>query len=341
MSIQALADSLGLSISTVSRALNGYADVSAATRERVALAAKAMNYQPHPLAHRLATGKTGAVALLYPQQQTKYQEASFAALVSGAEEELQSHKLFVLSVGIALGAQEMPELQRFVNARIVDGLILVRTQVSDARIAWLQERGVPFVTLGRTLHNAPHAWVDTDNEGAFADATRALIAHGHRRIALINANPIMTFAALREQGFRSALREGHIVEADCSVHHTDLTATSGESVTQQLLASARPPTAILCVTDAMAIGAMRAVKAAGLRVGDDVAVVGYGNSEAGIYSEPPLATMDHHIMNNGRQLARLLLRVMAGEAPDTLHTVEATQLIVRQSFGPPRIQPIA
>jgi LacI family transcriptional regulator len=337
MSIQALADSLGLSISTVSRALNGYTDVSAATRERVKLAAQAMNYQPHPVAHRLATGKTGAVALLYPQQQTKYQEASFAALVSGIEEELQGHKLFVLSVGIPLGEQEMPELERFVNARIVDGLILVRTQVNDARIAWLQERGVPFVTLGRTLHNAPHAWVDTDNEGAFADATRTLIAHGHRRIALINGNPIMTFAALREQGFRAALREGRIVEADCSVHHTDMMAVSSESVTAQLLASAKPPTAIVCITDAMAIGAMRAIKAAGLRVGDDVAVVGYGNSEASLYSEPPLATIDHHIIDNGRQLARLLLRAIQGQAPDALHALEATQLIMRESFGPPRI----
>ncbi len=336
MSIQALADSLGLSISTVSRALNGYTDVSAATRARVKLAAKAMNYQPHPVAHRLATGKTGAVALLYPQQQTKYQEASFAALISGVEEALQGHELFVLSVGIALGEQEMPQLQRFVSARIVDGLILVRTQVNDARIAWLQQRGMPFVTLGRTLHNAPHAWVDTDNEGAFAQATQALIAHGHRRIALINASPLMTFAALREQGFRKALRESHMNQADCSVHHTDLTATSSESVTHQLLTSPKPPTAIVCVTDAMAIGAMRAIKAVGLRVGDDVAVVGYGNSEAGIYSEPPLATIDHHIIDNGRQLARLLLRAMAGEAPDNLHALEATQLIIRESFGPPR-----
>jgi LacI family transcriptional regulator len=337
MSIQALADSLGLSISTVSRALNGYADVSAATRERVQLAAKAMNYQPHPLAHRLATGKTGAVALLYPQQQTKYQEASFAALISGVEEELQGHKLFVLSVGIPLGEQEMPELERFVSARIVDGLMLVRTQVNDPRIAWLQQRGMPFVTLGRTLHNAPHAWVDTDSEGAFAHATRALIAHGHRRIALINGNPIMTFAALREQGFRAALRESRISEADCSVHHTDMMAVSSESVTAKLLASAKPPTAIVCITDAMAIGAMRAIKAAGLRVGDDVAVVGYGNSEASLYSEPPLATIDHHIIDNGRQLARLLLRTMAGEAPENLHALETTQLIVRESFGPPRI----
>ena len=336
MSIQALANSLGLSISTVSRALNGYTDVSAATRERVKTAALAMNYQPHPVARRLATGKTGAVALLYPQQQTKYQEASFAALVSGIEEELQGHKLFVLSVGIPLGAQEMPELERFVSARIVDGLILVRTQVNDLRIAWLQARSMPFVTLGRTVQNAPHAWVDTDNEGAFEQATRALIAQGHRRIALINGNPIMTFAALREQGFNKALRDGKLNAADCPIAHTDLMATSGESVAAQLLALPNRPSAILCVTDAMALGTMRAIKAAGLRVGHDVAVVGYGNTEAGRYSDPPLATIDHNIVANGRDLARLLLRAIAGEAPDELHAIEAAHLIVRDSFGPPQ-----
>lgn len=334
MSIQALANSLGLSISTVSRALNGYTDVSAATRERVKAAALAMNYQPHPVAHRLATGKTGAVALLYPQQQTKYQEASFAALVSGIEEALQGHDLFVLSVGIPLGEQEMPQLERFVSARIVDGLILVRTQVNDPRIAWLQARGMPFVTLGRTVQNAPHAWVDTDNEGAFEQATRALIAQGHRRIALINGNPIMTFAALREQGFKKALRDGKLNATQCPVSYTDMSGSASQSVTAQWLAMPHRPTAIVCVTDAMALGAMRAIKAQGLRVGHDVSVVGYGNTEAGQYNEPPLATIDHNIEANGRDLARLLLRAIAGEAPEGLHAIEQAQLIVRESFGP-------
>jgi LacI family transcriptional regulator len=333
MSIQALADSLGLSISTVSRALNGYSDVSAKTRARVHEAAAAANYHPDPLAHRLATGRTGAVALLYPQQQGKYQELSFAELVSGAEEVLKEHKMFALLVGIPLGDEEMPEIRRFVAARMVDGLILVRTQVNDPRLAWLQAQQVPFVTLGRTMHNAAHPWVDTDNEGAFEHAAQALIAYGHRRIALINGNPIMTFAALREQGFRKAVRDAGLLDADCPIVHTDLSAASGETTTQTLLALAQRPTAIVCVTDAMAFGAMRAIKAAGLQVGRDVALVGYGNTEPSQYSEPPLATIDHNIFDNGRHLARLLLRAIAGEPPEALHVLEPTQLIVRCSFG--------
>lgn len=120
MSIQALADSLGLSISTVSRALNGYSDVSAKTRSRVEAAAKALNYHPDPMAHRLATGRTGAVALVFTARAGNRQEATLAALMSG---------LFTLAVGLPVGEDELPEL--------------ARPATLDGRVALLQKRGVP------------------------------------------------------------------------------------------------------------------------------------------------------------------------------------------------------
>jgi LacI family transcriptional regulator len=333
MSIQALADSLGISISTVSRALNGYTDVSAATRQRVFDAAKAMNYSPHPVAHRLATGKTGAVAIVNSVRPGNLADSSAIVLHTGVAEALREHQYFAMSLGIPNDDSEIPELQRLLDGRLVDGIVLTRTRTNDPRVTLLQERKIPFVTHGRTLDNTPHAWLDTDNEGGFEQATQALTDLGHRRIGFINGMAHMTFAHLREQGFRNALKLAKLNEALCPVHYTELTAVSGAHVASQMLALPQAPTALLCATDAVALGAMHAIRQAGLQVGRDVSVMGYGNSEAGQFAWPPLSSIDHALLDNGRHLAQLLVRLMAGESIAQLQRLEPAQLLIRESVG--------
>lgn len=339
MSIAALAESLGISISTVSRALNGYADVSPKTRARVEESAKAMGYQPHPVAHRLATGRTGAIALVLSVRPGNTPDATFAALLSGASEALRPQGYFALSVALPAGDEEMPELARFLAGRLVDGVILARTRIHDPRVTLLQQQGVHFVTHGRTQHHAAHAWVDTDNERAFYIAAQRLIGLGHRRIAFINGDATMMYAWLRTQGFQRALAEAGRDAAQCPVRHGDVTAASGDAIASELLAhsaaAGAPITALLCATDAIAIGAMHAVRRAGLVVGRDVSVIGYGNTDAGQYAEPPLTTIDHATVDNGRHLADMLLRKMAGEPPQSLARLEPVNLIARQTDGPP------
>ena len=345
MSIQTLADSLGLSISTVSRALNGYTDVSAKTRARVESAAKAMGYQPHPVAHRLATGRTGVIALVSSVRSGNYLDATFSALLSGAADGLREHGYFAVSVVLPVGEDELTELSRFLNGRLVDGVLLARTRTQDPRVTLLQQRGIPFVTHGRTVGNDPHAWVDADNEQAFFMATQRLIGLGHRRIGLINGQPNLTFATLREQGFRRACQQADLDPAQCPVRHGEVTAVSGEQIATELIASSAGSTratgqfgnqltALLCATDAVALGAMRAVRTAGLMVGRDISVIGYGNTEAGLYTEPPLTTLDYATVDNGRHLADLLMRQLAGEPASGLTRLEPVHLIARQSDGP-------
>lgn len=333
MSIQALADSLGISISTVSRALNGYTDVSAATRQRVFDAAKSMNYSPHPVAHRLATGKTGAVAILNSTRPDNAADGSAIALHAGMAEVLRENNYFVLSLGLPSDDLEIPELTRLLEGRLVDSLVLTRTRTNDPRVTLLQQRKIPFVTYGRTIDNAPHAWLDVDNESAFEMATQALIDLGHRRIALINGMPHMTFASLREQGFRQALQRAQINPSECPIHYTEITAQSGEHVAKQLLRLASPPSAILCANDTVALGAMAAVRAAGLQVGLDVSVMGFGNTEAGQYAWPALASIDNGVLGSGRQIAGLLLRLMAGEIAHDLQVLKPHNILLRDSVS--------
>jgi LacI family transcriptional regulator len=337
MSIQALADSLGISISTVSRALNGYTDVSAATRKRVFDAAKAMNYTPHPVAHRLATGKTGAIAIVNSTRATRAIDGSAAVLHTGAASVLRAHNYFAFSMTLPTGENEIPELERLFSARLVDGLMLTRTRTFDPRVKFLQDKKIPFITYGRTTDNMPHAWVDTDSAGTFELATRKLIELGHQRIALINGMVHMTYASLYEQGFRKAIAESSLAPSACPVHYTDMTGQAGHHVAAQLLslpAAKARPTAFVCATDTIALGVMAAAREAGLAVGEDVSVTGYGNSEAGQFAQPPLASFEYDIFDNGRRAAQMLLQLIAGAAIDQPQILAPAQFFPRPSLGP-------
>lgn len=336
MSLQVLSKSLGLSISTVSRALNGYTDVSEVTRQRVTAAAKAMNYQPNPAAHRLATGRTGAVALVTAVQPGRALDATFASLQAGAAAVLREHGYFVLSVTLPTGDTELPELERLLAARLVDGVMLTRTHTLDARVQMMQEALVPFVTHGRTQNPTAHAWVDTDNETAFYLVTRRLIELGHRRIGFINGPLNMTYAVLREAGFDRACLESVGVTATAD-HVKDVTARNGEEMMRDWLARLplnERPTAVVCATDALAFGAMAACKQAGLQVGRDISITGYGNTEASAFVDPPLTTIDHATEANGGHLADLLLGVMAGKRAADLQRLEPIHLLERASVCP-------
>lgn len=336
VSLQALSKSLGLSISTVSRALNGYTDVSDITRQRVTLAAKAMNYQPNPAAHRLATGRTGAVALVTAVQPGRALDATFASLQAGAAAVLREHGYFVLSVTLPAGEAELPELERLLAARLVDGVMLTRTRTQDPRVQMLQAAGMPFVTHGRTQNPQLHAWVDTDNEAAFYMVTRRLIELGHRRIGFINGPLSMTYAVLREAGFDRACLETPGVAATTG-HVHDVTARNGEEMMRDWLArmpEAERPTAVVCATDALAFGAMAACKQAGLQVGQGISITGYGNTEASAFVDPPLTTIDHATEANGGHLADLLLQAMAGTASAGLQRLEPVHLLERASVCP-------
>jgi LacI family transcriptional regulator len=329
--LRTLADQLGVSISTASRALNGYADVSPVTRARVQEAARAMGYRPDPRAHRLATGRAGAVALVASMLSRNFLDATFAAVLSGVDAVLSEQGLYTLATSLPADEGEMPAFQRLLDGRLVDAVIVARTYVHDPRVGLLLERGVPFVTYGRTARASDHAWVDPDNERAFYLATKRLVEQGHRSVDLINGPPVYMFAQLRERGWRAALDE-----AGCAgrVRHSELTSSAGDQAATELLSDAGT-SALLCASDTIALGALAAVKRAGRGSGSagGVAVVGYGNTEAGRYADPPLSTIDYSIEDNGRHLAEVLLELLGGRPARELQRLEDVRLIERASSG--------
>ena len=338
MSIVRLARDLGLSISTVSRALNGYDDVSPETKQRVFKRAREIGYRPNPGARRLKSGKSSLVGVILPSATDGilFVDSVVSSLLGGVEIELENG-----GYGLIATMQTRNDLQReaalyenFIQGGWVDALLLVRTRVVDPRVELVRKAHLPFVTYGRTETPEPYAWVDTDNEKAFYLATQRQIEFGHRRIALLNGPLEYTFARLREKGYSRALARKRIAQDRLLMLNGDLTEVSGYALCRSLLVSAEPPTAIVCATDAMAIGAIAACRERGIEVGRKMSIVGYGNSSASAFSDPPLTTIDHAVFENGRHIGQSLLRLIRGEAkPGDIHYLEPVVLVPRKSDG--------
>jgi LacI family transcriptional regulator len=339
MSIVLLARDLGLSISTVSRALNGYHDVSSATRQRIMKRAKEIGYRPNPGARRLGSGKTSAVGVILPSagDGVHFVDSIYSSLLGGVSVELENEGYHLLAT-IQTRSDPVRELtlyENFIRGSWVDALLIVRTRVNDARIDLARKAHMPFVTYGRTESPHPYAWVDTDNEKAFYLTTLRQIDFGHRRIALLNGPLEYFFARLREQGYVRALGEKGIAPDPLMMLNGDLTETSGYACCRSLLLGATPPTAIICATDSMAIGAIAACRERGLVVGRDISVVGYGNSSAAAFCDPPLTTVDHKAFENGRHIGQSIMRLLRNEAkPAEIHYLEPVVLVARKSDGP-------
>lgn len=331
-SLRALAQRLGLSITTVSRALDNYPDVAPATRERVQRAAREANYRPHSAARRLRKGAGETVAFVLPAQPGHFHEPVFADLLAAIGERLaaQHHDLIMLAA--RPGLEEMATYRRLVESGRADAFILARTRRKDERVAYLEARGVPFICHGRTETKQPYAFVDGDGEAGFRALTSRLIGLGHRRIGHLSAPSYLTFATLRAAGWRRAMTEAGLDEIALQLFAEDEpTEEGGHRLAAGMLAAAEPPTALVCATDRMALGAMQAVVEAGLVIGRDIAVTGHDNIPAASYARPGLTTMELPPAQVGTRLAEMVLARLGGADARDLTTIFDLRQIPRGS----------
>jgi LacI family transcriptional regulator len=326
-----LAQSLGLSITTVSRALDGYSDVASATRERVQEAARAMNYRPNPAARSLRRSKAEAVAVTMPTEPGRFGPATFLNMLATCSQRLAEEGLDLMLLPTAGRAAEMDTYRRLLDGRRADAVIVVRTRLEDERVALLTERRIPFVTHGRTARCEEHAFIDGDGEAGFREAAQHLAAMGHRRIAHIAAPQDLTFAHLRRKGWLAALEEaGNSERLEYTAQPTE---AGGYEAAQWLLQQDAPPTALLCATDSMAIGALSALKEHGLTAGRDIAVIGHDNLPTAAFTDPPLSTMEIAVPDVGRQLAEMLIARLGGRHSRELQAVLPVRQVPRATHG--------
>lgn len=333
MTLRELARHLNLSITTVSRALAGYDDVSDATRQRVREAAERLGYQPNPLGQRLRSGRTEAVGLVIPASNGHLGDPYFLELAASLGESLRDHGLDLLVTACRPGPEELEIYRHLVEGRRVDGMVVARTRRWDERIAYLAEKGVPFVCYGRSETPALFPYLDGDGEHGFRVATEHLLKCGHQRIGLINSPEYLNFTHHRQRGYVLALGEAGIAHDPSLIEHGDLTEESGYSAAKRLLQLNQPPTALLCANDWMAVGAIHAVRKGGMWPGKDISIIGYDDLPVARFTDPPLTTLRQPIRGSGQRLADMLIAHMGGTPAESLQEVHLPELIIRSSVG--------
>jgi DNA-binding LacI/PurR family transcriptional regulator len=322
----------GVSRATVSRVVNGSPKVSPAVRAQVERAVAKLGYVPNRAARSLVTRRADSVALVVSEPHARFfSEPFFAGMVRGVSAALAETGVQLL----LLIAQALPDrgwLERYVVGGHVDGVLLASLHGDDPLPGTLERAGVPAVLIGRPVDQAaPGSYVDADNRGGAGTAVGHLARRGRRRIATITGSLDMGVGLDRLEGYRDGLAGAGLAGAGELVETGDFTEEGGAAAMGRLLERPGDPVdAVFAASDLMAAGALRALRAAGRRVPEDVAVVGFEDSAVARYAQPPLTTVRQPIEEMGRQATRLLLAQVAGEAGG-MHLILDTELVVRAS----------
>jgi len=334
-----LAAELGLSQTTVSRALNGFPEVKESTRRRVMATAERMNYRPSARAKSLATGRTMTIAhILTLSDRHEMMNPVHGDFIAGASEAYQAAG-YHIRLEVVADAEQERIFRNIAAERSADGVLLQAPLTGDPRIPLLSGIGLPFVVHGRASFgdDATYCWVDVNNRKAFRAATRRLIELGHRRIALINGLGGLDFARRRREGYETALADAGIVVPPDYVVEGEMTESHGHEATRQMLARSEPPTAILAASIICALGVARAAAEAGLTLGRDLSLMTYDDdlSYLGNGGETPIfAATRSSVRTAGRIAAELLIRQIAGEPGPPPHRLLEAELVDGPSIGP-------
>ncbi|SHG82723.1 LacI family DNA-binding transcriptional regulator [Cognatishimia maritima] len=338
MNLKQLSELLGLSQTTVSRALNGYPEVNQKTRERVMEAARLHNYRPNTRAKGLATGRSMAIGHIIPVS-TKHEMVNpvFGDFIAGTGE-TYSRNGYDMVLSVVADSDEEKAYRDMHRRGTVDGVIVHGPHMDDFRIQLLLELGMPFVVHGRASDiSQPYSWVDVNNFSAFRRAANFLMDLGHRRIALINGLETMDFAYRRRRALDAALADRGLA-LDPSFHFQgEMTEVLGHDAMVAMLASDAPPTAVLVSSMITAIGVRRAVHEAGLKLGKDISLIthdddlGYLNN--GI-DEPLFTATRSSVRDAGRRAAEMLLNMIETGATVPRTELLEADLIVGRSTGP-------
>jgi LacI family transcriptional regulator len=338
MNLKELSQKLGLSPTTVSRALNGYPEVNEATRERIMSAAKRYNYRPNARAIRLATGRAMAVGHIFPvATKNEIVNPVFADFISGAGE-VYSQNGYDMLLSVVADESEQAAYRDLKSRGAVDGVIIHAVRTFDERIPALLDLGLPFVSHGRaTGIDRPYSWVDVNNRRAFLRATEFLLDLGHSRIALVNGLEHMDFAIRRRTGYLDALA-ARGVAADPSIMATEeMTELSGYRAASRMLDMPNPPTAFLAASMLSGMGVRRAIEGRGLKMGRDVSVIIFDDELSYLRNgeDLPIFTATRSsVRDAGRIAAQMLLDLIADPDNAVQQRLLEADLIIGQSTGP-------
>lgn len=330
INLKQLAKHLNLSQATVSRALNNYSTVNSATKARVIEAANALGYRANTSARQLATGKTGAFGIVLPAADNLLMDPHFVDFLAGL-----TSALAVNDLDLVLSASDgIATYRRLATTRKVDALVLSAPKLDDPRIRELLAMNFPFIVHGRTDRKPDYAYFDIDNYKAFKDATRLLMDLGHQEIALLNGTQDSVFAIDRYRGYCDVFGQRGLVVNPELVFADAMTEENGYRIISQLIDANKLPTAILCSSALLTLGANRRFRDAGIVVGRDVSIVSHDDGLSSLKTENfsvPLTVTRSPIRIAGQEIGKMLIEQSLGASISALQKVVQAELVVRAS----------
>lgn len=338
MNLKELSDLLGLSQTTVSRALNGYPEVREATRLRVLETAAEHNYRPNARAIGLATGKAMAIGHIIPvYSRNEVVNPIFGEFIAGASQTYAANG-YELLLTVADTSDEEATYRRIASKGAVDGVIVHSPLREDPRVALLQEIGLPFVIHGRVSESKlDYSWVDINNLRAFQQSTKLLVDLGHQRIALINGPDELNFSWRRKMGYLEAIRCAGLNTDEALIHTSEMTESQGYYSAQAMLKMTDHPTAFLASSYVTALGVRRAISHAGLRMGEDISVIIHDDELSFFHNNDPVPQFTatrSSVKQAGIYAAQTLLDIIDDPIQAPKHHLLEAHLTIGSSTGP-------
>jgi len=322
--LKTIAFMTGLGITTVSRALKDAPDIGAETKERVRLVAKQIGYQPNRAGVRLRTGKTNVISLVLTLEEEIMGITS--PMVVGITEVLAGTPYHLVVTPYSATKDALAPIRYILDTGAADGVIISRTEPHDPRVALLTERGLPFVTHGRTEMGVVHPYHDFDNERFAYEAVRELVERGRKRLVLLEPPPHLTFYSHMRAGFERGLRDFH---ADAvSFHHINIDHTLVEirDAFETLMRADDAPDGIVSGSGSGAIALIAGLEAAKKTLGKDADMVSKVPSDFLRWLRPEVVTMYEDIRVAGRELAKAVIGHIDGQQSETLQSLSQPEL---------------
>jgi len=332
LTLEEVARLAGVSRATVSRVVNAPDSVSPEFRTRVQKVIEETGYQPNMAARTLASRRSKIIGLLIPSvTQFLFADPYFPILIEGISRACNLND-FTLALFLFHTADEQDRIyQRALGIGLLDGLIVTADKIIDPLIPELIARQIPAVYVGRPPDASRTSYVDVDNvSGAYLAASH-LMRLGYQRIATITGPQNSTVGIDRRQGYVKALQErGREIDEKMMIEG-DFSRDSGYTAMRRLLP--HHPDAVFVATDTMAFGAMQAIKDAGLRIPEDIAVVGFDDLPAAALADPPRTTIRQPVRHNGMLAVQTLIELLQTAPQPPRHIILPTELVIRQSCG--------
>lgn len=339
VTIHDVAETAGVSYQTVSRVLNNRPDVAESTRQRVLQAIDEMGYRPSAVARSLATQRTHLLGLVT----IDYEDPFYAGVASGVQNEVQKFGWMLVITSNARNRALEQEYVRRLRERQVEGLVVIRDSFLKPEIDLqepLEDVDIPLVVVCQSYLSGNFACLDIDNiEGAW-QVTRHLLEAGHRQIAMVTAPETYQVTFDRTKGYLKALDEYGVKPDRDLIVEGDWLIEDGYRATRELLRRKRSFTALFCQNDYMAIGAMQVFREAGIRVPEDVSLVGYDDLAISAHLDPPLTTIWQPKLELGAMAVKLVMgQIETGLPADSQVHLLKPRLVIRHSVMQLELKP--